>query len=131
MLLRPFDFGILIPAFGAVLASFIVVYSGTDTRYSIHLKGEAGEWIFPKDAAETLSVAGPLGDTIVAINNGAARVLSSPCANQTCVASGLIRSPGQWAACLPNRVMVFIGEGTAPANSPADRDGTGVDAAVW
>jgi hypothetical protein len=131
MLFKPFDFGILIPALGAVLVSFFAVYSGAGAQYIIHLKGEGGEWVFPEDAAETVTVSGPLGDTLVEIQNGAARVISSPCANQTCVAAGRIHSPGQWAACLPNKVMVFIGGeagGAAPVRSPGE---SGVDAAAW
>jgi hypothetical protein len=132
VLLRPFDFGILIPAFGAVLVSFVLVYSGAGFQQTIHLKGEGGEWIFPDDAAETVTVAGPLGGTLVAIQNGTARIISSPCANQTCVAAGPIQSRGQWAACLPNRVMVFIGdEAGAPARNSTGQDKTDVDAAAW
>jgi hypothetical protein len=131
VLLRPFDFGVLIPACGAVLASFVLVYSGAGTRYTIQLKGENAEWVFPKDAAETVSVAGPLGDTVVAIQNGTARVISSPCANQSCVARGAIRLQGQWAACLPNKVMVFIGA-DSDARDSSGGDGTGdVDVTAW
>ncbi|MDR1253243.1 MAG: NusG domain II-containing protein [Treponema sp.] len=127
------DCGILIAAFCAAAASFIFAYSGTGTQYTIKVKGESGGWIFPRDAAETVTVAGPLGETIVEIKNGTARILSSPCTNQTCVAAGIIHSPGQWTACLPNRVMAFIDEETpAPDRGAAGNDnGTDVDAAAW
>jgi len=88
----------------------------------VFLKGEGGEWVFPVDAVETLTVAGPLGDTVVEINGEGARVIASPCLNQTCVAAGVVRSSGQWAACLPNRVMLYIGEG---------KNKDDVDAAAW
>jgi hypothetical protein len=133
MLLKPFDFGILIPAFGAVLASFFLVYSGADTQRTIYLQGDGGEWVFSPDAVETVTVAGPLGDTVVAIQGGQIRVLSSPCANQTCVAAGAIHAPGQWAACLPNRVMVFV-LGESPPRPAAGRfqnGGANVDATAW
>jgi hypothetical protein len=42
--------------------------------------------------------------------------------NQTCVASGAVHAPGQWAACLPNRVMLYVSEGKTEDN---------VDAAAW
>jgi hypothetical protein len=74
------------------------------------------------DAAETVNVSGPMGNTVIEIRSGSAFFSSSPCQNQTCVASGVIHLPGQWAACLPNRVMLFIGEG----NNKNE-----VDAAVW
>ena len=69
---------------------------------------------------------GPLGETVVAIEGGTARVLSSPCANQTCVAAGALTHGGQWTACLPNEVMVRIsGEAASRDNSDA------VDAGAW
>ena len=132
MLLRPFDFGVLIPACGVVLASFVFVYSGAGARDTVHLKGEAAEWVFPRDADETVTVAGPLGDTLVAVHNGTARVISSPCANQSCVAAGTIRLRGQWAACLPNKVMVFIGAEKEARDFSGGDGGTGdVDVTAW
>jgi len=59
---------------------------------------------------------------VVEIDEAGARVIVSPCLNQTCVAAGTVRSPGQWTACLPNRVMLYIGEGKAQND---------VDAAAW
>jgi hypothetical protein len=72
------------------------------------------------DADETVVVNGPLGNTIVKIYENRAWVETSPCENQTCVASGIVMRQGQWSACLPNHVLLIIqGE---------DND---VDAVVW
>jgi hypothetical protein len=122
MLFKPLDFGIAIPAMGMVIASFFLVYAGANEYRMVYLKSESGEWVFPADTVETVVVSGPLGDTIVAIQGGAARITDSPCMNQTCVTAGAVRLAGQWAACLPNRVMVYIGEGTI------DNE---IDASVW
>ena len=109
-------------ALGVVIASFFYVYSGAGGSSVVNLKGESGEWVFPLDAVETTTVSGPLGDTIIEIQGGAARITASPCLNKTCVASGSVHAPGQWAACLPNRVMLYISEGTNEDD---------VDATVW
>ena len=109
-MLKPFDICIAIPALGAVIASFFFAYAGAGGHSTVNLKGDSGEWVFSANAVETISLSGPLGDTVIAIYGGAARITSSPCMNQTCVSTGAIRSPGQWAACLPNRVMAYIGE---------------------
>ncbi|MDR2717524.1 MAG: NusG domain II-containing protein [Treponema sp.] len=122
MLFKPFDFCIAIPLLGAVIASFAWAYADTGGRSTVNLKSEGGEWVFPLDAVETMSVSGPLGDTVIAISESTARIISSPCLNQTCVAAGALHSPGQWAACLPNRVMLYVGEGEKENN---------VDAAAW
>jgi hypothetical protein len=103
-----------------VVASFFFAYAHSDGGSLINLKGKNGEWVFPADTVEAVNVSGPLGETIVEISGGWARIVASPCLNQTCVASGAIHAPGQWTACLPNQVMVYISEG--------ERD---VDAAAW
>jgi hypothetical protein len=122
MLLKPFDLGIAIPLLGAVIVSFLCVYSDAGSRSTVHLKSRDGEWVFPLDAVETMSVSGPLGETVIEINGTTARIASSPCLNQTCVAAGAVRSPGQWSACLPNRVMLYVSE---------DETANNVDTAAW
>jgi hypothetical protein len=126
MLLKPLDFGIAIPALGVVFLSFYFAYAVTDGRSLVNLKAQDSEWVFPLDAVETMSVSGPLGDTLVEIRENSVRITASPCMNQTCVATGAIHSPGQWAACLPNRVMVYI-----TANATGDINENDVDAAAW
>jgi hypothetical protein len=124
--LKSFDYVCLLAALALILAAAIPVYGGAGDQYTISLKGEGGAWVFPRDAEETVTVPGPLGDTVVDIRGGQARVLSSPCQNQTCVAAGAIRRHGQWTACLPNRVLVSV-EGRGK-RSGEDAE---VDAAAW
>jgi hypothetical protein len=127
MLIKPLDFCVIIPALAAVSGSFFFAYGGASAQSGVTIKGEAAEWVFPLDADETVTVSGPLGDTIIEIRDNRARVLSSPCVNQTCVAAGAIDSPGQWAACLPNKVLLTI----APAPNSRSPDIRDVDAAAW
>jgi hypothetical protein len=44
----------------------------------------------------------------VAIRDGAVEVLSSPCREKICVKTGKVSKPGQWIACLPNKVFVAV-----------------------
>ena len=123
MPLKLFDFAVIIPALGVVIVSFLLVYGGGGSNPVVNLKSDGGEWVFPIDTSETMNVSGPLGETAVVISGNGARITSSPCLNQVCVAAGLIRLPGQWAVCLPNRVMLYIINET-----PGQSD---VDAAAW
>jgi hypothetical protein len=122
--LKPFDF--LVIGAAILLAgycAFAVYARGGGDRAAL-VRSSGGSWAYPLDAEETVEAPGPLGITVVEIKDMRVRVLSSPCANQTCVASGHIDSGGQWVACLPNRVFVVIEtDGTA--------GGQGVDAATW
>jgi hypothetical protein len=121
MLLKPFDVCTIIIMLSVVVFSFFFVYTAENGRSIIALKAQNGEWVFPINADETVLVSGPLGDTIIEIHENGARIASSPCMNQTCVATGIVHSPGQWTACLPNRVMLYISES----------GGNDVDATAW
>ena len=106
--LKPGDCVITICALGIVAASFLLVYGGDSGRPMIILKSRGGEWIFPMGTEESMGITGPLGQTIVEIGEGSARIAASPCLNQVCVSAGSIWLPGQWSACLPNQVMLYI-----------------------
>lgn len=54
------------------------------------------------------SVQGPLGKTVVQVQNGKARIVSSPCPDKICVRMGWVKMPGQSAICIPNQVLLRI-----------------------
>ena len=66
------------------------------------------KWIFPINAEETVEVSGPLGITVVRVHGDAAWVESSPCKNQVCMTAGFLRQSGEFAACLPNMILLAI-----------------------
>ena len=112
----------MIPALAVVLASFVVVYASAGGHATVNIKADAGRWVFPIEENHLETVFGPLGPTVIKIRDGAARVVSSPCPDQVCVAVGEIWRPGQWAACLPNRVMLYVegGENGGDENGNVD-----------
>jgi hypothetical protein len=114
---------IAIAALGIALVLFfsLRVYRPGRAAARVLVEGEGRRWEFPLDAVETVRVPGPLGDTVVELGERRARVISSPCANQICTATGGIHRQGQWIACLPNRVMVRVEAG----------GGEELDAASW
>jgi hypothetical protein len=122
MRLKPFDLVIALAAAGAVALSAVSAYGPGDGQLSAVLKGPKGEWVYPLSPDRELRVAGPLGDTLVEIRDKKVFIEDSPCPNKTCIAAGTIDGPGQWLACLPNRVIVSI-EGR--------RRDAGVDASAY
>ncbi|MDR2632031.1 MAG: NusG domain II-containing protein [Treponema sp.] len=127
---KPLDFAAIGLALGISLLTTVYLYARPEGETRVLIAGEAEQWIFPKDATELLTVKGPLGDTLVQVQGGKARVLASPCTNQTCVAAGAIQSHGQWLACLPNKVLVSI-EKSGPPGSAEEPGGEGLDGAAW
>jgi hypothetical protein len=120
-LLKPIDVVVVVLALCVTVYAGVVVYGGAKTWARVSIKSAGQTWVFPLDAEETVVTSGPLGDTVVEVRGGRARILSSPCANQTCIASGYIHSQGQWVACLPNGVFLSIEGG----------NNGGLDASAW
>lgn len=79
------------------VASSVRVLSGNETVAELSLTENT-----------QLNVPGPLGDSVVEINNGRVRFRRSPCRNQVCVHSGWQSRAGQVTACLPNRVALAL-----------------------
>jgi hypothetical protein len=55
-----------------------------------------------------IHVHGPLGESVIAIRDGQARFLKSPCTGQYCVHHGWLKRAGQVAICLPNQVSLTL-----------------------
>ncbi|MDR3167937.1 MAG: NusG domain II-containing protein [Treponema sp.] len=129
--LRPLDYGAIGLALAVTVWASLAVYAGSGSSERVFITGAEGRWIFPRNATETVTVAGPLGDTVVELSDGRVRVIRSPCTNQTCVAAGGIRSHGQWIACLPNKVLVSIKAGGPSPEGGAPRGLDELDGASW
>lgn len=113
---RPLDWAIIAAAAAAVAWSGADAY-GSGSRPVLTVSDGSREWLYPLEADRDVPVPGPLGTTVVELRGGSARFLSSPCPNQTCVHAAAISSPGQWSACLPNKVLIRVdgtGDGEAP-----------------
>ena len=111
----------------AALTIFLTVRiygAAADTLHFI-INGNRENWIYSLDQNVRVTVPGPLGNTIIELEDGKARFLSSPCANQICIASGIIHRKAQWIACLPNAVLIRV-EGSAGQRVEAE-----LDAVVW
>ncbi len=91
-----------------VAASAVWAYApGSGAPVAI-IEASGGRWVYPLDSDRELRIPGPLGETTIEIGAGAARIADSPCPDRTCVAAGSLSRPGQWSACLPNKVMLRI-----------------------
>ena len=117
------DIIIILLALGLTVYSAFAAYGKPQQTARVLIQGQSQTWVFPLDADETVNVRGPLGVTMVRVHENRAWVESSPCANQTCVASGRIHTRGSWAACLPNNVLLMM-EGN-------DEQGNALDAIAW
>jgi hypothetical protein len=61
----------------------------------------------PTSLSEKISVHGN-PNVVLEIKNGKIRFFDSDCRDKICIKAGFLDSPGQAAACLPNRVAIKI-----------------------
>ena len=69
------------------------------------------------DENATITVPGPLGESVVRIEDSAVFMFWSPCPAKVCMNLGEIRYAGECIACVPNRVYVVIRDGKRQADS--------------
>ncbi|GMO59738.1 MAG: hypothetical protein Ta2G_19790 [Termitinemataceae bacterium] len=105
------------------LAYFVIVGGGSA---NVVISGGGENWVYSMDSDLEVLVNGTLGTSTVRIDKDGARIVSSPCKNQSCVACAPIKEKSQWIACLPNHVIVTI-ENQKPENPKKET----FDAELW
>ena len=105
--IKPLD-----PVFIAIVVALTVgtaIYAYNGKPGSIvSIRSFSSEWLYPVGSDITVSIAGPIGETIVRIEDRAVYVVDSACRDKICVRMGALERTGEWAACLPNGVMIQI-----------------------
>jgi hypothetical protein len=107
-LLRPGDWATALLGLGLVAASFPLLWSGGKAeRAVIRLDGRVVAE-FPLNTPRRHAVKGPLGETLIEIVPGRARVLADPGPRQYCVQQGWLTRPNAIAICAPNHVSLSL-----------------------
>ena len=126
--LRIADLFVFFLATGITVAFTVGIYDNNSGITRFVIQGSTENWVYNLDQTAQITVPGPLGNTIVEIKNETARIVSSPCINQICVSSGVVRigpARNQWVACLPNAVLIRV-EGVSRYSEHEELDGV-----VW
>ncbi len=105
---RPLDYLALLLAVLTVVGASIFAYGGNARANEVSVENDEGTFLYPLDQDRLVRVSGPLGETVVEIEDGRVHVHESPCRDKICIAAGWLDTTGQWTACLPNRVFVRV-----------------------
>ena len=63
------------------------------------------------DSNVTETVKGPLGETVIVVENGTAKITDSPCPHKYCIRMGSISRRSEIIVCVPNYVFLTISGG--------------------
>ncbi|TVR67242.1 MAG: NusG domain II-containing protein [Spirochaetaceae bacterium] len=118
--LKPYDFLVLLVAAGVIVAFSLLALERSGPPVTVEIRSDRGDRVYALAEDRTITVSGPLGDTILEIRDGAVRFVDSPCRDRICVAAGELSATGQWAACLPNRVFATVTGAPIPGAEGVD-----------
>ncbi|MFP3959892.1 MAG: NusG domain II-containing protein [Spirochaetaceae bacterium] len=105
----PGDLAAAATAVAVLVVLFVAVYArepGTATHVTV--QAAEGEHLYSLEESRTVTFDGPIGETIVRIDDGEVWVEKDPGPLQICVKKGRISRPDEWLACLPNEVFIRI-----------------------
>ncbi len=91
----------------ALTAGFII-YSNYTPPELLEITCRDGVMVYPLVQDKEIAVDGPLGDSIIIIENKQAYFKYSPCPDKLCVKSGRLEKSGEWTGCLPNMIFIRI-----------------------
>lgn len=106
--LKPGDWLTALLGMALVTSLFLTLWSQAAGTSLIIRSG--GKIVAQADLARNreFSIAGPLGTTVVSVENQRVRVAKDPSPRQYCVKQGWLSHAGEAALCLPNQVSVEL-----------------------
>lgn len=105
---RVIDIAAIALSLAVVVVFSAYAYGDRGTGTLVQIDAVDGTWVYPLEQERVVTVEGPVGDVIVRIGGGSARVIEADCRDKLCVTMGAISRPGAWVACLPNHVFVRV-----------------------
>jgi len=106
--IKPGDWLTLLAGAVCVVLLAIQLWSGELADQALIRSGGKVFQTVPLSRNQNIAVPGPLGISIIAINNRKVRIASDPSPRQYCVRQGWLQQAGEIALCLPNQVSVEL-----------------------
>ncbi len=106
--LTPFDRKLLVVVAVLVALSFLLPLRQNAGARVVVSSDDRIVFVASLDKDQRVELDGPLGITILQIENGAARIISSPCSQKICIGMGEARYSGDLLACVPNQLVITI-----------------------
>ena len=111
--LLPLDYVVAAVVLCACAVSLLLTFRSADGEPLVYITTQSDEYVYALTDAVTLTLSGPVGETEIAITDGAVRVVRSPGREQICVNKEEISRHGEWLICLPNQIFIRIAAAAA------------------
>lgn len=106
--IKPGDWLTLLFGILFIVLLTLKLWSGGHADKAIIRSGGRIFSVVPLSRDQRIEVHGPLGTSIIAIQNRKARIASDPGPRQYCVRQGWLQQAGEIALCLPNQVSIEL-----------------------
>jgi len=106
--IKPGDWLTLLLGAVGVILLMLNLWSGELADKAVIRSGGKVFQIVPLTPDRAIEVPGPLGISVIAIQNRKVRIASDPSPRQYCVRQGWLQQAGEIALCLPNQVSVEL-----------------------
>ncbi len=75
----------------------------------VEVRAGQERYLYPLEEEQVLRFKGPIGYSVIRIaNNQVQFILPADCNDKICIQMGQLEEINEWAACLPNQVLVRI-----------------------
>jgi len=106
--IRPGDWLTLVLGSVCVVLLIFKLWSGELADKAVIRSGGKIFREVPLSRDQQIEVPGPLGISLIAVQNRKVRIASDPSPRQYCVRQGWLQQAGEIALCLPNQVSVEL-----------------------
>ncbi|TPW14000.1 MAG: hypothetical protein FD130_1465 [Halothiobacillaceae bacterium] len=108
------DYGVVLLALLLLTVLYSHFWGGSGEGEFAHIVATGQpELVIPLNQEREVTINGPLGATKVVVKEGRVRFTESPCRGKQCVVSGWLSHNGDFAACIPNRISLYVTGQTA------------------
>ena len=106
--MRLLDYFILLIFLAVIGFAAMKVFTKKSGSRILMVQTQGERYAYSMEKNMRLEFSGPCGKSIIIKENEEAWFENSDCENRICVESGKISRPNQWAACLPNGIIIYI-----------------------
>ena len=106
--LKIFDYAAILFSAAVIIILIISAYRGNNDKLYVHIENNNNQWIYPIDEDKKIEVNGPIEITVIVIKNNSVFVHDSPCPQKLCMHAKPLSREGEWTACMPNKVFIYI-----------------------